>query len=162
MFSKIRIAHVVLLAFLLRIIFFVIHQPWISEIEKTQVIAGDAVLYQYLAKSIMDHFSFANNEMRTPGFPFFLSIIYFIVGFKPWIVILIQIILNSYCVFLIYKITSKAFNETAGLFAAFIIAIDPHQILICHFLYPDILFSTFFIQQFYQIIVLDRNHISVF
>ncbi|MBK8351042.1 MAG: glycosyltransferase family 39 protein [Saprospirales bacterium] len=163
MFSKIRIAHVVLLAFLLRIIFFVIHQPWISEIEKTQVIAGDAVLYQYLAKSIMDHFSFANNEMRTPGYPFFLSIIYFIVGFKPWIVILIQIILNSYCVFLIYKITSKAFNETAGLFAAFIIAIDPHQILICHFLYPDILFSTLFLLTIYfYILGLENKKSSYF
>ena len=101
MFSKIRIAHVVLLAFLLRIIFFVIHQPWISEIEKTQVIAGDAVLYQYLAKSIMDHFSFANNEMRTPGFPFFLSIIYFIVGFKPWIVKFLQKTLLFFCLKLV-------------------------------------------------------------
>lgn len=153
MFSKIRIVHIVLLAFLLRIIFFLIHQPWISEIEQTQVIAGDAVLYQYLAKNIMEHFSFANNEMRTPGYPIFLSIIYFIVGFKPWIVLLIQILLNSYSVFLIYKITSKAFNTTAGLFAAFIIAIDPHQILICHFLYPDILFSTLFLWTIYVYIL---------
>lgn len=153
MFSKIRIIHIVLLALLLRFFFFFIHQPWIPEIENTQVIAGDALLYQYLTKNILHNFSFANNELRTPGYPFFLAIIYSIVGFKPWIVLIIQILLNVACVYLIYKITSKIFNKTAALIAALIIAIDPHQILICHFLYPDILFSTLFLITIYFYIV---------
>ncbi len=158
MLSKIKIAPIVLLAFLLRLLFFIIHQPWNPAVESTQVIAGDALLYQYLAKNIMYQFSFADNQLRTPGYPFFLSMCYFIVGFKPWIVLLLQIILNCFSVYLIYKITANIFNQKAALLAAFILAIDPHQILICHFLYPDILFSLLFLLTIYFYIIGLENH----
>ncbi len=153
MLSKIKIKYILFLALFLRLIFFFIHQPWTAEVEKTQVIAGDAVLYQILAKYILYHFSFADNEMRTPGYPAFLAIIYFFVGFKPWLVLLIQILLNCFSIYLIYKITYKVFNETAAFIGALIIAIDPHQILICHFLYPDILFSTLFLITLYILVI---------
>lgn len=153
MLSKIKIKHLLFAAFFLRLVFFLIYQPWTAEVEKTQVIAGDAVLYQILAKQILYHFSFAGNEMRTPGYPAFLAIIYFFIGFKPWVVLLLQILMNCFSVYLIYKITHKIFLETAALIAALIVAIDPHQILICHFLYPDILFSTLLLITLYILIV---------
>jgi 4-amino-4-deoxy-L-arabinose transferase-like glycosyltransferase len=145
MFSKIRIPHIVLLAFLLRILFFLIYKPWNGIIEKTLVLNGDAPLYHSLANCILQHFSFCNNELRSPGYPFFLAFFYFIVGVKPWFILLIQILLNVYCCYLLYEITKKIFSAKSAIFAALIIAIDPHQILICHYLFPDILFATLFL-----------------
>ena len=163
MLSKIKIKHLLFAAFFLRLVFFLIYHPWTAEVEKTQVIAGDAVLYQLLAKQILYHFSFAGNEMRTPGYPAFLAITYFFIGFKPWMILLLQILMNCFSVYLLYKITQKVFNETAAIVAAFILAIDPHQILICHFLYPDILFSTLLLITLYILIVaLDKKNIYYF
>lgn len=163
MLSKIKIKHLLLFALFLRLVFFLIYQPWSAEIEKSQVIAGDAVLYQILAKQILYHFSFAGNQMRTPGYPAFLAIIYFFVGFKPWLILLLQILMNCFSIYLIYKITQRVFNEVAAVTAAFILAIDPHQILICHFLYPDILFSTLLLITLYILIVaLDKKNTYYF
>jgi 4-amino-4-deoxy-L-arabinose transferase-like glycosyltransferase len=145
MLSKIRIAHVLLLAFLLRLLFFVIHQPWNPIIEETQVLQGDATGYHYLAQCILQHFSFCDNTFRTPGYPAFIAFFYFLFGIKPWVVLAAQIFLNVFSVWMLYRLTEIVFNKKIALIAAFLLAIDPHQILFCHFLFADTLFATLFL-----------------
>lgn len=149
MFSRIRITHVLLLAFVLRFLFFLVHQPWDAEVERTQVITGDAVQYHYLANCIVQHFSFCDNTFRTPGYPAFIAIVYFIFGEKPWLVLFLQILLNVFSVYLLYRLSEKLFNTKVALLAAFLMAVEPHQILFCHFLFADTLFATLFLLTFY-------------
>lgn len=163
MFSKIRISHILWFAFLLRIIFFLVHQPWNPLVEKAQVLNGDAVGYHYLAHCIFQHFSFCDNTFRTPGYPAFLAFFYFLFGVKPWLVLLAQICLNVFSVYLLYQLTAKIFSHKAGMIAAFLLAIDLHQILFCHFLFADTLFATLFLLTFYfYVIGLQENRTLYF
>lgn len=149
MLSKIRIIHILLLAFLLRLIFFLIHQPWNPEVEKMQVISGDAVGYHYLAHCIFQHFSFCDNTFRTPGYPAFLAFFYVIFGVKPYLVLFVQILLNVFSVYILFSLCKRIWNEKVALIAAFLLSIDPHQILFCHFLFADTLYATLFLLTFY-------------
>ncbi len=149
MLSKIRITHVLLLAFVLRFLFFLVHQPWDAEVERTQVVTGDAVQYHYLANCIVQHFSFCDNTFRTPGYPAFLAVFYFIFGAKTWIPLFVQVCLSVFSVFLLYKLSLRLFNKKVALLAAFLLAIDPHQILFANFLFTDTLFALLFLLTFY-------------
>lgn len=149
MFSKLRIVHILLFAFLLRLVFFLLHQPWNLEVERAQVLTGDAVQYHYLAQCITHNFSFCDNTFRTPGYPAYIAIFYFIFGVKPWLVLFSQILLNVFSVFLLYRLSDRIFNTKVALLAAFLMAIEPHQILFCHFLFADTLFAILFLLTFY-------------
>ena len=63
-------------------------------IEK-QILIFDSLQYHSLALSIRDHFSFANDAFRTPGYPAFLAIIYTIFGAHPFAGIFVNIFLNQ-------------------------------------------------------------------
>jgi 4-amino-4-deoxy-L-arabinose transferase-like glycosyltransferase len=149
MLSKIRIAHILILALLLRAVFFFLHMPWLPEVEGKQVLQGDATGYHFLAQCILYHLSFCDNTFRTPGYPAFIAVFYFLFGIKPWVVLLAQIGLNVFSVYVLFRLTKIIFNEKAALIAACLLAIDPHQILFCHFLFADTLFATLFLLSFF-------------
>lgn len=62
---------------------------------------------------------------RTPGYPIFLSIFYFL-GFSDQMIALVQIILDSLSCLLVFKLANVLLkNEKAAFFAAFLCAINP-------------------------------------
>lgn len=140
-----KLTLILALAFLLRLIFFFIYQPWDAEVEKTLVLNGDAVQYHYLGIAILKTFGFADNVFRTPVYPAFIALIYAIFGIHPYIVLLFQLVISVLSVFYVFKTGELCFNRTVGLFAAFIMALDPHQITFASWLFSDTLFAFLFI-----------------
>lgn len=62
---------------------------------------------------------------RTPGYPIFLSVFYFL-GFTDQMIALVQIILDSLSCLLVFKLADILLkNEKAALFAAFLYVINP-------------------------------------
>ena len=147
-----KLTAILLLALLLRLVFFFIYQPWNAGVEKTLVLNGDAVQYHYLAIAILNEFSFADNVFRTPVYPAFIAIIYGIFGIKPFVVLLFQIAISTWSVYFVYKIGELSFNRTVGLIAALVMTLDPHQITFASWLFSDTLFAFFFIVTIYYFI----------
>src|SRR5581483_2188313 len=54
-----------------------------------------------------------HDSLRLPGYPFFVAIIYYIVGIKPYIAILVQILVSLLIVVLIYR-TCMLLSNHAG------------------------------------------------
>jgi 4-amino-4-deoxy-L-arabinose transferase-like glycosyltransferase len=101
-----------LVAFLFRLIAVLnYHEP----------LEGDELAYNGLAISILEEGKFEYNASysRPPGYPFFISIIYFIFGKNPLAVRIAQAILDSFLCILIYVLCKKLFGNIVGLIASF-------------------------------------------
>ncbi|MBU0762426.1 MAG: glycosyltransferase family 39 protein [Candidatus Altiarchaeota archaeon] len=48
---------------------------------------------------------------RGPGYPFFIAVVYYLFGVHPWVVLLVQSVLDVFTVYLIYKISFLAFEN---------------------------------------------------
>lgn len=158
-----KISAVLALALLLRLLFFFVYQPWDAVVEKTLVLNGDAVQYHYLGIALLKTFGFADNVFRTPGYPAFIALIYAVFGIHPYIVLLFQIFLSVVSVYYVFKIGELSFNRKVGLLAAFIMALDPHQITFASWLFSDTFFALLFILTVYYFTkgMLQRNFRSI-
>jgi len=142
---KNKIYPIILIALIIRVIFLICFKPWLAAIESSQVLQSDALGYHNLALCILNGFSFCGNTFRTPGYPIFLAVIYYIFGIHPWIALIFQIILNILSVYLVYRIGAALISEKAGLWAALFLAIDPHQSYHTLTLTTDTIFVTVFL-----------------
>ena len=68
---------IIILGFTLRILLFIFFAPWNLDLNKDIIFFGDANGYHLLAISILKYFSFADNQLRTPIYPAFISFFYF-------------------------------------------------------------------------------------
>lgn len=138
---------IVVFALLLRIAFFTAVQNWDEqEIESKRLLACDPGQYYNLALGIVQSGSFSNfGATRTPGYPVFLSIIFFLFGPKIWVVSLIQIFISICSLLLLYLLVKNIFGLKVALIAASLYAIDPHVIIISNEIMTETLFSLFFI-----------------
>jgi len=136
---------IILIAIILRVTFFIIAQPWNTDIEQNRIIRSDAIGYHELAISILNDFTFElngqKNSFRTPGYPVFLAIIYSIFGVKPYIVLIFQIIINIFSILIVYQISKNLFNKEIALISSFLFSIDPHTILYTCELFTETLFT---------------------
>lgn len=80
---------------------------------------GDAISYHDLAKTLLARHAYIDNTAYTspPGYPFFLSAVYYIFGENIAAVRIIQVIFDSLLCVLLYWLCRKLFNRTAGLVA---------------------------------------------
>lgn len=62
--------------------------------------------------------------MRTPGYPTFIAMIFFLFGHKLVAIILAQCVLASLMPLMAYAIAKRLFNSTVALFAAAMVALD--------------------------------------
>src|SRR3989338_4857450 len=60
--------------------------------------------------------------LRTPLYPYFISFVYYIFGFKPNILIIFHIIINSFMIYFVYRIAKEVFNEKTAILSSFICA----------------------------------------
>jgi 4-amino-4-deoxy-L-arabinose transferase-like glycosyltransferase len=130
----------------LRLSFFVAVKPWVPAVRDSVIVTGDAAGYHNLARSIIDHHRFSSeangtpNAIRTPLYPLFISLFYFLFGPLPWIVLLAQTVLDSMTCLLLYATLKLVSGPKVAFYSALFYAIDPFLILFSVSLMSDILF----------------------
>lgn len=141
-----KLTGLLLFTFTVRILVFLVFQPWKEAVLQENVFIYDAIGYNILAKCIAFNLSFCDDTFRTPVYPAFVAVFYFLFGAKPWIVLLVQVILNVISALLLFIISNKLFdNKTIGYFAIVLFALDPQQIIFSTYLYTDSLFVFLFL-----------------
>lgn len=119
---------------------------------------NDPLTYHQLAINIINNHSFAYQyelppvSLRTPGYPVFIAFFYFIFGYSPIVILIIQIIFDSFTSILIYLMAKNLFNNKTALIASYLYSIEPHASIYSISMYSDTIF-VFFISLFgYHII----------
>lgn len=144
---------VLLITFLIRMIVFFIFRPWDPSVVEKDVYIYDAIGYNILAKCIAFNASFCGDTFRTPVYPAFVAVFYYLFGVKPWIVLIAQVLLNVASAYLLFRISERLFrNKNIGYIAVLLFAIDPQQIIFCTYLYTDTLFVFLFLWSMYAFI----------
>ena len=135
----------------LRLIFFIIYKPWDPEIEKQQVIYSDAKGYHKIALNLIEHQNFMDNKMselsavQTPLYPIFIATIYKLAGERPWIVLVVQILLDTVSCIILYFMLYPFFGYSTSFIGSFFFAVNPFQIIQCNILGNEVLFVFFLI-----------------
>lgn len=158
------VAILLLVCVALRLILFGIFQPW-TRVER--VLQSDALGYHNLATTLIESHRFAYsstakpNALRTPIYPMFVAAIYSLFGYKPWIVILAQILLDTISCFLLLVSLSRLFDRRVGLIASTLYALDPFLTLYSSTtLLSDTLFVFFLIAAFWFLSQARHSEIS--
>lgn len=79
--------------------------------------------------------------LRTPGYPLLIHFVYATVGEKPWAVILVQVVLGVFTVWLTYVVGLEFFGPRAARLASLALAIDPISIIMTNYLMAEALFT---------------------
>ncbi|MEW6608256.1 MAG: glycosyltransferase family 39 protein [bacterium] len=81
------------------------------------------------------------DSLRTPLYPFYLATIYTIFGYKPYLAILFQILIDVFTCIFTYKIGTILFSRKIGFVAAILVAIDLSSIVYSNCLGTETLFT---------------------
>ena len=110
----------------------------------------DTRAYTTLATHLLNHNAFLSysglmpESWYTPGYPFFLAIIFAL--FKSWVpAIIIQNIIASCSAILVYQIGKKYISEPAGFVGVLLFALEPTNAYISNFLWSETLFLFLFL-----------------
>lgn len=134
------------IALLARLLLFMMMQPWQPNVRDRVILRDDAAGYHKLATTILGTSRFAYdeesppNDLRTPLYPLFISGVYAAAGQKPWLVLLVQIALDTATCLLVLSFAESVAGERAGPWAAAFYALDPHVISHCCTMLSDTLF----------------------
>src|SRR3989304_10178709 len=79
--------------------------------------------------------------LRPPLYPYFISSVYYIFGFKPWLIVIIHIIANLLVILIIYTITVKVFDRKTAILSSFVLSLYPPFIWYLSRLYNENLFN---------------------
>lgn len=105
--------------------------------------------YDQLAMTWAEKGGYYSGEYKTayqpPGYPFFLSRIYWILGYQPRLGALFQVFLSIGIVLLSYLITKKIWDEKVARWCALIMALFPSQVLFVNLLASETLFAVLFL-----------------
>jgi len=115
-----------LFALCIRVWFFVALQPWDEQVVQDKVIIADSARYHTQALDIITKKTFANfDPYKTPGYSLIIAFIYFIFAAKPWIVLFLQLFLDTGIVIIVYFIAKEIFKSPQiSLIAAFLYSIS--------------------------------------
>lgn len=115
-----------LFALFIRIYLFTAFRLWDEQVVQDKVIVGDAAGYNVLALGILDTRTFSDfGAFRTPIYPLFIAFIYFLFGIKPWIVLLLQLFLDTGIAIIVYFIAKEIFeSKPIAFISAFLYSIS--------------------------------------
>ncbi len=139
-------------SFIVRLLIFIRFQPWNDLVVQKQILIFDSLGYHHLANSILQHFSFNGDAFRTPGYPFFVAIVYGIFGNQPYTALFVQIFLNLFSIVLMYKIGKVLFSEKIGFLAALLFSLDVHHTIFIFYLLTETIYTTIFLAGLYYYI----------
>lgn len=115
---------------------------------ETPFFGYDALEYHEYAAGLLDAHTFGDDwtmTYRGPGYPFFLSCIYFLWGKSYHIARIVQALLGSVNSILIFFLAKKVFSRLTGYIAAIISATLALYIFYSGFLLPETLYATLII-----------------
>ena len=118
-------------------------KPWDETVLQNLILVFDALGYHNLGTSLLHHGIFPS-ALRTPGYPFFISLLYYIFGIKPWVVIICQIFIDSCTIILIYSLANSILDEKTATVAAGLYALDPIAIYYSNMLLTESFFTFLF------------------
>jgi 4-amino-4-deoxy-L-arabinose transferase-like glycosyltransferase len=130
----------------LRLLFFIAVKPWEPAVTESVILTDDAPGYHELAKTIIYHHQYAyeNNGtpdgLRPPLYPLFIGSLYGFFGPSPWVVLLVQTILDSLTCLMLFSILRKLINEKIAFYSALFYAFDPYLIFFSNHLLTETLF----------------------
>ncbi|OGL38623.1 MAG: hypothetical protein A2042_03375 [Candidatus Schekmanbacteria bacterium GWA2_38_11] len=119
---------------------------------KHMILLGDEVDYLWHGLRIARGDSFETKELLQggyvhfnpshwgPGYIYFIGIILRFFNEKVFMIKLVQVILSTISVYLIYILAKKIFNESIALLSAFIFSIYPTLIAFTHYLWSETLY----------------------
>jgi len=149
MFSRRNKALIVIVccAFLLRIIIFLAVKPYDQDALQARIMSSpDAEGYHNRAVNILETGTFsAFRGLRTPGYPLFISFIYAFFGVKPWIVLLVQVLISTGIMIMVYMLGKLLFSKMVALVASGLCTVDPHMLFYTVHLVSDIVFVFVFL-----------------
>lgn len=152
--------------FSLRLVLFVFFQPWSPKVEALYVLRSDAIGYHQLATELLENHGFTAvntgepEALRTPVYPMFIATVYSLFGYKPWVVMLFQIFLDTATCLLLLISFSHLFDKRMAIIAATFYAFEPFLILYsATMLWSDTLFEFFLLLAFYFFSI---NHYNKF
>lgn len=138
---------VLLVACLLaRTTFFFIVRPWDPVVKDKRILQSDPGGYHKLALTLLKHHRFAYSKdappeaERTPLYPLFIGFFYFLFGAKPWIIIFVQILIDTGSCLLLFSIISRQINLRVAQVASAFYALDPFFIFYVNTLMSEIVF----------------------
>ncbi|MFN8284883.1 MAG: glycosyltransferase family 39 protein [Chitinophagales bacterium] len=162
-FENKKMLYLLVFAFIVRIFVFIRFQPWLDTVITKQILIFDSLGYHNLALCIKNNFTFCGDAFRTPGYPFFVSIIYFISGNHVSHVLFIQIFLNLISIVLMYKIGAALFSEKTGFIAAVLFSLDLHHIIFIYYILTETIYTTVFLLGLYYFIkAIKTNQLKFF
>ena len=154
--------YIILFSLVTKLLLFFYLQPWEKNIVHDKILVSDAISYNTLAVDFVTKHSFYGStdnkaidsnsisfithqfdSLLPPGYPLFLSLIYFLFGIKPYVIILFQILLSILSLIFLYRLTNTVFNEKRiGYIACILFSIEPHQIYYTFNILSDTLYVT--------------------
>ncbi len=114
-----------------------------------QITEPDSKGYYAPAKILLETGHYMNYDgtqhmfFRTPGYPTFIAIIYFLFGYHLSAIIIAQILLSSLLIITAYYIAKQLFSLRVGLLAAFLVATDYLLLGYTYSVLTDMLFALF-------------------
>ena len=138
--SRKSILLVFLLALSLRLLFwvFVAHHP-------ERALENDSWLYLRLGEAVLDSHTFPS-ILRTPGYPFFISLVYAVFGEFPQAVLLLQCLLDSATAVIIALTFFRIFgNARYAVLSGFTYSVNPFAIFYSNMVLTETLFTFIFV-----------------
>ncbi len=147
--SKTVLVLIILAALGIRTILFVSLGPWDDDVVERRVLTDDARSYHFLASSIVELGTFEQFDsgfyLRTPGYPLFIAGIYRTFGHHVWLVLLLQVIIDSLTVLVVYGIARELeFKRRTRLIASALYAAALIPAVCSVKLYSETLFTFIF------------------
>lgn len=119
--------------------------PWDPSVEATIVLRNDASGYDQLARCLLETGGFCDNTNRTPGYPAFIASIYSVAGYRPWVVLAVQVVVDALTIGLTYALGVRWFTPRVAAVAALLLAFDPTSLFMSSSLLTDGVFSFLFL-----------------
>lgn len=137
----------IVITILIRIPFFVM----VITHPLTPYTSHDSFGYDYIARNILMNHSYSiyldnplvKDPVRTPGYPLFLSLVYAIFPNKAIFVVIIQLLIDSAIVFLLFFFARTLLSIKAGIIAGFLYTFNIHQVTFATQVLTEILFTFF-------------------
>lgn len=148
-----RLILIFLIALVLRLILFLAAGSWQNRDTETRIALSDTKSYTKIALNLVKNKIFSRSEsppyhpemFYTPIYPLFLASIYSILGYKPYIPILLQLLIGSATCLFVYKVGKILFNERTALLAGLFLAFEYSNILYSNVLLTENLFIFLFV-----------------
>jgi len=136
--------------FLPRFSIFLLSSPWEVNAGEEKILINDAKNYNRCALNILKNRIFSNSEKFplspeahiTPGYPFYIAVFYYIFGEKPWVILLSQILLQSFLLWGMWLLVKMfGFSFRTYFIGATIVSLDSVNVITSMVLIPDSIFS---------------------